>query len=78
MTRDELEARVWAITGRELTGTAVDALLDLVDEYTKPARAGRKVLRHESDTDLWPVIEVLSEALLGETGADLRVIGDAA
>lgn len=78
MTRDDLEAGIWAITGRELTGTAVDALLDLVDEYTKPARAGRKVLRHESDTDLWPVIEVLSEALLGETGADLRVIGDAA
>lgn len=73
MTRAELEARIWAITGRELTGERVDALLDLVDEYTKPARAGRRVLRHESSTDLWPAIGALADAMLG-TGEDLPVL----
>ena len=72
MSRAELEARIWTITGRQLTGAAVDALLSLVDEYTRPAPApGRRVLHHRSDTDLWPVIEALSEALLGAPGEDL-------
>lgn len=79
MSRAELEARIWTITGRQLTGERVDALLSLVDEYTRPAHApGRRVLRHQSDTDLWPAIQVLSEALLGEAGSHLHLIEDAA
>lgn len=73
MSRAELEAKIWTITGRQLTGAAVDALLGLVDEYTRPAPAapGRRVLRHQNSTDLWPVIKVLTEALLGTPDADL-------
>jgi hypothetical protein len=71
VTRGELEARIWAITGRDLTGAAVDALLDVADEYTAGVRSQRPVLRHTSPADLWPVIEVLADALLGDGGAHL-------
>jgi hypothetical protein len=66
--RAELEARIWAITGRELTGSAIDAILDVAEEYTaeRQEHHRRGVLHHASGSDLHPVIGVLADALLAE------------
>ena len=66
-TRAELEAGIWAISGRTLTGRQVDQLLALADTYRADAHnpPGRP-LRHTHGTDLWPVIAALADALLGD------------
>lgn len=76
MTRTELEAKIWAITGRQLTGESVDALLDLAEAYTaeRLEHHSRNALHHTGGMDLWPVIGVLADAMLGAPDADLEVI----
>ena len=88
MSRADLEARVWQITGRELTGTAVDAILDACEEYAadRGEHQPRLVLPRISScgSELWPVIGLLADALLGEPDAGepepapLRLAGGAA
>ncbi len=70
MSRDDLEARIWEITGRGLTGAQVDDILAAAQAYAV-VRAEevlieqeRRGLRHEHATDLYPVIAVLAEALM--------------
>ena len=72
MTRPELEARVWAITGRELTGAAIDAIVDAAEEYAteRHEHHGRSVLHHASGNDLWPLIGLLADAMLAEPEAE--------
>lgn len=72
MTRDDLEARIWAITGRELTGAGIDAIVDAAEEYAaeRQAHRSRTALRHASGDDLWPLIGLLADAMLGEPEAE--------
>lgn len=75
MTRGELEAKVWAITGRNLTGSQVDAIVDAAEAYTaeRLPRKKSRVVVNPVGTELYPVISVLARAMLGdEAGADIR------
>ena len=63
MTRDQLEAVIWRACGRTLATPQVDAILCAADAY---AATPPGVPHHVSDTDLYPVIRVLAEALNGE------------
>jgi hypothetical protein len=72
MTRDELEAGLWAVTGRELTGSVIDAIVALAETYASelPAHRPRTVLHHATGTDLWPIIGALADAMLNPASAD--------
>jgi hypothetical protein len=72
MTRAELEGRIWAITGRDLTGTMVDAILDACEEYAadRQEHEPRMVFHRVSGTDLVPIIGLLADALLSEPEVD--------
>jgi hypothetical protein len=66
MTRDQLEAGVWAITGRQITGTTVDAICDLAEAYAAERHAAqtpRRALHHADSTDLYPIIGALADLL---------------
>lgn len=69
MTRAGLEAAIWAVTGRAMTGEQVDALVDVAEAYAaeRAPHQCRAVLHHTGPRDLFPVIGVLADALLGET-----------
>lgn len=73
MTRAELEAAIWAITGRGLTGAQVDGLLNVAEQYAaeRLPHQPRTVLHHAGGTDLYPLIGVLAAALRGEDGPEL-------
>ena len=70
MTRDDLEARIWEITGRALSGAQVDDIVAAAGAYAVICREEQRqqedawTLRHEHATDLYPVIAVLAEALM--------------
>ena len=78
MTRDQLEAviwRHWPTRGSQSTH-AVDAILAAAHAYAdsmQPIPGGQRpacpchVLRHTSDTDLYPLIGVLADALMGSS-----------
>lgn len=74
MNRDGLEARIWEIAGRDLTGTMVDDILDACEEYAadRQQHEPRMVLQRiaRNGTDLWPVIGVLADAMLNEPGVN--------
>lgn len=72
MTRENLEATVWRIGGRQLTGQAVDALVDLAEAYAaeRVAAAPRRALHHTGGDDLHQLIGVLAGALLGDAPED--------
>jgi len=74
MTVAELEARIWAITGRELTGTQVDAIVAAVQEYAADLapKPSRRVLHHSGDVDLHPLIGALADAMLSEPTPQLE------
>jgi hypothetical protein len=64
-TRDGLEATIWGITGRTLTGAQVDAILDAAEQYAAELapHEPRMALHHTCGTDLYPVIGLIAEAL---------------
>jgi hypothetical protein len=66
MTRAELEARLWVIGGRQMTGTVIDQILDACECYAAEQRphTRRQAFHHVSGTDLYPLIGVLASALL--------------
>jgi hypothetical protein len=72
MTRAELEARIWAITGRQLTGADIDAITDACEQYAaeRVQHTPRQALHHTSGTDLYPVIGALASALLGDAAPE--------
>lgn len=76
MTAAELEAAVWAITGRELTGAQVDAIVDAAEQYAaeRIPHQPRTVLHHVSGTDLHPLIGALADALLGAPEPGLAAV----
>lgn len=76
MTRADLEARVWAITGRDLTGTMIDDILDACEEYAadRQPREPRPAVRHTTHTDLWPVIGLLADALMNDGEPELAEV----
>lgn len=71
---------MWAITGRAMTGDQVDAIVDLAEAYAaeRAPHQSRTALHHTSGTDLYPLIGVLAEALLGKPadaeGATIHVL----
>lgn len=79
MDKQQLERRIWEVTGRDLTGAQIDAILDATQQYAAElpprdkrgrltaAQARPAVLHHTGGTDLHPVISVLAQALLTET-----------
>jgi hypothetical protein len=77
MTDEQLQATIWRHwpTRGSKAVFAVDAILAAARAYAdsvRPEPGGHRpacpchVLHHTSDTDLYPVIGVLAEALLGE------------
>jgi hypothetical protein len=66
MTIAELEARIWAATGRHLDATQMDEIVGAALEYAAELAPGpsRRVLRHSGDADLHPLIGVLAGAML--------------
>ena len=82
MTRAEIEASIWAITGRELTGAQVDRICDACDEYvSERARHDTTRILHPlvpaPPVDLYPVIGLLADLLMGESVPD-SAMADAA
>ena len=78
MTRAELEARLWAIAGRELKGSVIDAIVDACEEYASEQAhrpAPPLVPHHVSGTDLYPVIGRLADLLLNNIPADAESAG---
>ncbi len=68
MTRDDLEAAIWLIAGRQMTGEKVDAIVDTCEAYASERipRTGQVALHHAAGTDLYPVIGLLAKAMLGD------------
>lgn len=68
MTRHQIEETIRAIIGRELSDAQIDAIIKAAAAYNgihDPQAPGRG-LRHTSETDLYPLISVLADALLNE------------